>query len=188
MGKNIHGGNGHKKFARKHSSKSSNKLRIIEDEGELYGIALKMLGNNMFTVHCIDGLTRLCYIRGKFTGRSKRDNNVLMGTWVLIGIREFDIEKKIEKNEMQKCDLLEVYSDYDKETLKDNYEENWFELTNNDATKIKSGKINVENDDVKFVSEKDMERENFIEQMNSSASKILFKIGEEEEVINFDDI
>ena len=145
----------------------------------------------MFTVHCIDGLTRLCYIRGKFTGRSKRDNIVLMGTWVLVGLREFDIDKKIEKTELQKCDLLEVYSDYDKELLKDNCDENWVELMNNDTTKIKTCKTYIDEDNIKFASDKDIEREDFITQMNSNALKISFTIEEnkeKEEDIDFDDI
>ena len=45
MVKNTHGGSGHKKFARKHTSGAkSNKLRISEDEGEIYAIVTKMLG------------------------------------------------------------------------------------------------------------------------------------------------
>ena len=51
MVKNTTGGNTNKKFARKHaaggSSKAGSKLRISEDEGELYAVCTKNLGNNI---------------------------------------------------------------------------------------------------------------------------------------------
>jgi initiation factor 1A len=77
MVKNTHGGSGHKKFGRKYTtSKHSSRLRISENEYEIYAIATKMLGNNMIHCHCIDGIPRLGHIRGKFTGRGKRDNMI----------------------------------------------------------------------------------------------------------------
>ena len=93
MVKNAFGGNKSKGFARKHnnsSNKVNNNLRISEDEGEIYAIVTKMCGNGMFQCYCIDGVERLCHIRGKFTGRKKRDNIVSSGGWVLIGVREWD--------------------------------------------------------------------------------------------------
>jgi hypothetical protein len=72
----------------------------------------------------VDGYERLCHIRGKFTGRSKRENALSQGTWVLIGLRQWDAEKefaskvsKTEKN-IQKCDLLEIYSSSEREKLR----------------------------------------------------------------------
>ena len=108
MVKNTHGGSGHKKFARKHTSGAkSNKLRISEDEGEIYAIVTKMLGNGMFHCHCIDGTIRLGHIRGKFTGRGKRDNLVESGKWLLIGLREWDLPSEkscsISKGKGKKC-------------------------------------------------------------------------------------
>lgn len=102
MVKNTQGGSSHKKFARKFNTGGikNNKLRVSEDEGEIYGIVIKMLGNNMFHCHCMDGIIRLGHIRGKFTGRGKRDNMVECGKWVLIGLREWDIS---EKSSSKKC-------------------------------------------------------------------------------------
>ena len=86
MVKNTFGGSSHKKFARKNTvGPKSNKLRVSDDEGEVYAIVTKMLGNNMFHCYCIDDTIRLGHIRGKFTGRGKRDNMVEGGKWVLIG-------------------------------------------------------------------------------------------------------
>lgn len=150
MGKNVHGGAGHKKFARKNNGggdRHNAKLRTSTDECEKYAIAVKMLGNNMFTCHCEDGVTRLAYIRGKFSGKRKRDNLVVCGKWVLVGLRTWDTS---DKESEKKCDLLEVYSDMDKNRLKENVTANWLELENNDISKGDVGKIDELNDDIVF--------------------------------------
>jgi len=121
MVKNTKGGSGHKSQARKHetSGKQSNfKTRFSEDEFEYYAQVVAMLGNGMCHVMCKDGKKRLCVIRGKFRGRGKRDNTLSNGKWVLVGGRDFEAEKSGEGKNLEKCDLLEVYSDLDKERLK----------------------------------------------------------------------
>jgi initiation factor 1A len=121
MVKNTKGGSGHKSQARKHetSGKQSNfKTRFSEDEFEYYAQVVAMLGNGMCHVMCKDGKKRLCIIRGKFRGRGKRDNTLSNGKWVLVGGRDFEAEKTGEGKNLEKCDLLEVYSDLDKERLK----------------------------------------------------------------------
>jgi initiation factor 1A len=121
MVKNTKGGSGHKSQARKHETsgkQSSFKTRFSEDEYEYYAQVVAMLGNGMCHVMCKDGKKRLCIIRGKFRGRGKRDNNLSNGKWVLVGGRDFEAEKSGEGKNLEKCDLLEVYSDLDKERLK----------------------------------------------------------------------
>lgn len=151
MVKNTHGGSGHKKFARKYTNTSgtSSKLRVSECHDEMYAIVKKMCGNNMVHVFCIDGGTRLCRIRGKFTGRRKKDNFISLGSWVMVGLHEYDDEhaaisstevmatatagKKVKLND---CDLLEVYSSSEKEQLKNNVEANWEMLILNDQSTL----------------------------------------------------
>jgi initiation factor 1A len=186
MVKNTQGGSSHKKFARKFNTGGikNNKLRVSEDEGEIYGLVIKMLGNNMFHCHCMDGTIRLGHIRGKFTGRGKRDNMVECGKWVLIGLREWDISEKSSSKKMQQCDLLEIYSDADKLRLRESVLENWKLFDSNDS-------FNTENEgDVIFGSDRDFERDNLIREMNSAASeKIVLNVKEkDEEEINFEDI
>jgi initiation factor 1A len=205
MVKNTHGGSGHKKFARKHTSgPKNNKLRVSEDEGEMYSIVTKMLGNGMFHCHCIDGTVRLGHIRGKFTGRGKRDNMVEGGKWVLIGLREWDVpsEKSSSiskgKEKMQQCDLLEVYSDMDKQRLRESVSENWHSLDSNDVSKTNLGEAVDDNDDFMFGNDRDFERDRLIQEMKSStAERITLRVEEtrQEEVaaptaheINIDDI
>ena len=124
MVKNTKGGSGHKSQARKYEAtkQPNTKTRLAEDDYEYYAQVVATLGNGMCNVMCIDGKKRLCIIRGKFRGRGKRDNIVSNGKWVLVGGRDFESErggngdKPGEK--LDKCDLLEVYSDLDKERLK----------------------------------------------------------------------
>jgi hypothetical protein len=79
----------------------------------------------MCLVKGIDGYERLCQIRGKFSGRSKRENTLVVGTWVLVGLRQWDAEKefaskqtKTATKKIQKCDLLEIYTPGEREKLR----------------------------------------------------------------------
>lgn len=119
MVKNTKGGSGHKSQARKFatSGKVAAKTRLSMDESEIYAQVTAIMGGGVCHVTCSDGKTRLCMIRGKFRGRGKRDNFVNRGSWVLVGIREWASESASDKI-LDKCDLLEVYTDVDKEKLK----------------------------------------------------------------------
>ena len=186
MVKNTHGGNKHKSQARKFTvSKPNNKLRIAEEEGELYAVVTKMLGNGMFHAQCIDGIMRLGFIRGKFSGRKKRDNIVAPGVWVLVGEREWDINdnKDDNKAKIRKSDLLEVYTDADVSRLKDTVSENWSLLIiNADNSSSKKDESNIH-----FANENDEEIEQFLSEMSSNVTrKIVFD--EDPDEIDVNDI
>lgn len=192
MGKNTHGGAGHKKFARKHNSTATSSntfIRTSQDPNELYAIATKMLGNNMFHCHCIDNKVRLCHIRGRFGGRNKRDNVISAGTWILVGLREWDNSSSKDTKKLQQCDLLEIYSGISKERLKDLENCNWSILNANDLSKVDTKTAESE-DDVKFITDRDEEIMRLNEEMKSSASKKITMIeeNEDDEDINIDDI
>ena len=206
MVKNTHGGSGHKKFARKHtSSKNNNKLRTIEEEGEMYAIVTSLCGNNMFICHCIDNQSRLGRIRGKFSGgRGKRDNMLVVGGWVLVGLREWDVSDtntnvnniNTKNQKMQECDLLEVYSESDKNQLIDSESENWSILISNDKSRslTNNGYDDAETS-IYFATDKDIERNELIEKMNSETEKKISlnnttnnSLQNYEEEINIDDI
>ena len=200
MVKNTFGGSSHKGFARKNMvSVKNNKLRVSDDEGEVYAIVTKMLGNNMFHCYGIDDTLRLGHIRGKFTGRGKRDNMVEGGKWVLIGLREWDMSSDKSsskgKQKMPQCDLLEVYSDTDKQRLKESVSARWITLDNNDVSKSNAGETVNSDDDFVFSTDKDIERNRLMEDVKSStAEKIKMVVTDDatgatvEEEINFDDI
>jgi initiation factor 1A len=134
MVKNNGGGN-HKHMARKFSGEGqriNNKLRISEDECEVFAQVEKLLGNGMCYVNCMDNKKRLCIIRGKFRGRGKRNNTLVIGTWCLIGLRDYLSEAP--DGTLGKCDLLEVYSETDKPRLRSQLTNvDWSKFLNNDA-------------------------------------------------------
>jgi initiation factor 1A len=188
--KNVHGGSGHKKFARKHTSGSSSSnsfIRTSEDPNEIYAIATKMLGNNMFHCHCIDNKVRLCHIRGRFGGRNKRDNIISAGTWILIGLREW--ENSADTKKMQQCDLLEIYSGSTKERLKELEDCNWSVLNANDLSKVDNSIVESE-DDFKFMTDRDEEIMRLNDEMKSNTSKKIAMIEEinDDEEIDVDNI
>ncbi len=179
------GGNKAKGFARKHTNggKNDNILRVSEDEGEIYSVVTKMCGNSMFECVGIDRIARLGHIRGKFSGKGKRDNIVQSGTWVLIGVREWDIKKEEEKQEIDakstkkaklpQCDLLEVYTDNDKTRLRNEVVAEWKVLVKNDPTKIDNEDDNnfdyEEEIGFKFATDKDIERDALLKEAKSAS-------------------
>jgi initiation factor 1A len=205
------GGNKAKGFARKHvNTTKTNDIRVAEEEGEIYAVVTSMCGGNMFQCYCIDGIERLCRIRGSFSGRKKRDNIVEKGGWVLIGTREWDNSNETKtsntkKVKLQQCDLLEVYAEGDKEKLKETVKLNWKRLISHDPTKIDD-----ENDDnmddllddeeaedllgFKFSTINEIEREQLLKEAQSATSekiKMSNTNTEEavvEEMVSFDDI
>lgn len=124
MVKNF-GGNKSKKLARKViSAPRDNKLRTPNpsEPDEQLACVSKMLGNGMCHVMCSDQKTRLCIIRNKFRGRSKRDNTIIPGSFVLIDVRSWE---SINDQKIQKCDLLEVYNKSEMDRLKDSITFDW---------------------------------------------------------------
>jgi hypothetical protein len=126
---NEKGGCKGKKVARKHLTKGKNELRLSHSSNEKYAIVKKLLGNTCDVI-CDDGKERRCMIRGKFTGRNKRDNMIDSGAYILVGLREWVNEDTTtsgggggggggggHKN-INYCDLLEVYNSSERDILR----------------------------------------------------------------------
>jgi len=185
MVKNTTGGNKQKGQARKFSNsaqQASNKLRVSEDEYEKYGQVTQLLGNGMCYVDCIDSI-KLCIIRGKFRGRGKKDNILKKGTWVLVGVREWESVSD-NKKQPQKCDLLEVYSDLDKEKLK-TLPGKWSKFISNDSLFTQTSEVEGEFD---FIDDTTEEYKKIMEDEINSGTRQIIKINEDDEEINVDDI
>jgi len=114
MVKNATGGNKSKKQARSKSSAPQQNIRKAKEEGEMYAAVTKIFGGPNCQVMCNDGVSRSCIIRNKFKTKGKRDNNIVVGSWILVGIRDWEVRS----DGTQKCDLLEVYSHSEKDKLK----------------------------------------------------------------------
>jgi initiation factor 1A len=188
MVKNVKGGSGHKSQARKFAgsvnSKQNSKLRIVEEEGEIYGKIIKMYGNGMCDALCIDGVTRLCIIRGKFRGRGKRDNMITLNSWILAGKRDWESSKEDEK---PKCDLLEVYNDLDIERLKKNVQEDWKLFANSD---FRPADVVAGDEAFEFTNASNEEVDQMMQKLKqeSSTAIMLGNDDEEETEVCIDDI
>jgi len=127
MVKNKVGGNKAKKQGRKHQTETtvSKKVRYSEDSNEIYACCEKILGGDQCSVKCIDDKVRLCMIRKKFRGRHKSDNRITIGTWLLIGKRDY---QSLTKGGQEICDLLEVYRDNEKEDIKQHHPEKMWNI------------------------------------------------------------
>ena len=164
MVKNL-GGNKSKGMARKNASSGKEKTtRISEDECEMYAIVEKYHGDKMCDVLCIDGIIRLCHIRGKFSGKGKRDNTVSKSTWILVGIRDYETVKEGKK---ANCDLLEVYNEKDKETLKSTVKANWSLFTKMES----NDSFNEKEEEEIFFQFMDKTTEEHLKLMNASLDK-----------------
>jgi len=188
MVKNTHGGSGHKSQARKNTvnvKHSSSKLRLSDDEDEIYGQVLKILGGGMCSVLCQDSIERLCIIRGKFRGRGKRDNTLLGGSWILVAKRSWCGETT---NGKEKCDLLEIYGELDKKKLQAvETTVNWNNFIVNDV----KNSFNKETDDFEFSNEQNEEYEILISSGNKKIAMPIIEedgVFSEEDEINVDDI
>jgi initiation factor 1A len=183
------GGNKTKGQARKFiTAPKSSLLRLSEDDCEVYAQVTKTLGNGMCHVICIDDITRLCHIRGKFRGRGKKDNMINNGSWILVGLREWELDKKSDGKKMQNCDLLEVYDSSEKEKLKNSVTNvSWSTFIKNDNI-FGNNDCSIKEDEFKFIDESTEEYQKLVEsQISAKGNSTTINFNEEEE-INIDDI
>jgi hypothetical protein len=136
------------------------------------------MGGSHCEVMCIDGKTRMCVIRNKFKGRSKRDNLLTRGVWILVGIRDWEVRTG---DKLEKCDLLEVYSSSDKDKLKQDTSSNFTAILG-----IGDDERNDNDDYFEFVDDSTYTYQEAIENQLKENNSLF--IQEEEEEINIDDI
>ena len=194
MVKNLNGGKKSKSSARKNIIPSGHlrAIRLVDDPLEMYALVTKYMGNGMCHVLCADSRPRLCFIRGKFKGRGKRDNKVETGTWVMIGIREWTSTTS-KPGKLESCDLLEVYADQDKSRLKDKEPGvDWgiFAAATKDDRAGGDGELTFSNDTVaddyhELIASATKSSSAPANTASSSASAI---IGASEDIFNVDDI
>jgi initiation factor 1A len=183
------GGNKAKGQARKHvtANKNSDKtLRESENELELYAQVEKVCGNGMYQVICLDNTTRLCHSSGKFKGRNKKDNFVSLGTWLLVGLRDYET---INIKKMQNCDLLEVYNENEKDKLKMTVQKDWSKfIKNDDKNSFTTKEEKQSSESYDFANPKTLEYQELMlsELQKPSESRNFVTVDGEE--INIDDI
>ena len=184
------GGNKAKGFARKNMVKTVSSLRVAEETGEIYAQAVKILGGAMCRVVDLAGVEMNCHIRGKFRGRGKRDNLIVSGTWLLVGLRDW--EREPMKGKLLNCDLIEVYNDRDKARIKNSVTSvDWTPFIVNDSRTVCDIDPSASTEfDVEFTDDKTEEYHALIEaHVSSGKSAIISTEGDDDdEEINIDDI
>ena len=169
MVKNEAGGCKGKKVARKHTTKGKNELRLSSSTDEKYAIVKKVLGNTCDVI-CDDGKERRCIIRGKFTGRNKRDNMLDNGTYILVGLREWNIEDNAggmggggNNKGIRYCDLLEVYNSMERDILRRTH--NVFSTLKDES----GNKYDEADSSIMFVDDNTLKYQNMIKQMEKKS-------------------
>jgi translation initiation factor 1A len=159
MVKNF-GGNKSKKQGRKFvgDPKASKEVRVPENEFEIIASVNKDYGNGRCQATCIDGKERICIIRNKFRGRGKKDNLVSIGTWVLIGKRNWETSRD---GKLENCDLLVVYREDEKKKLMQICDFNFTAICKNNET---TNTIIEDDCSIQFVDSKTQEYLNAAEQ------------------------
>jgi hypothetical protein len=111
---------------------------------------------------------------------------VRIGSWLLVGLREWENGSNGTSKKLQNCDLLEVYSDLEKEKLKTSVKVDWTTFTANDN---KNANLEEDATDAFVFSDQKEEEYNEIlkKTVESSESATVVKVDDDEE-INFDDI
>lgn len=186
MVKNNTGGNKAKGFARKNMVKRDTVLRVAREEGEIYAQAVKVMGGSIASAIDINGNPLRAHIRGKFRGRGKRDNFIGPGTWLLVGLHDWQSDKT-EPSDLKDCDILEVYNDVDKNRLKNSVTSvNWSLFITND-TKTVGSEAEKDDSGIEFADEATQEYEQLIaaQALAGASNTIITDAGEE---IDVDDI
>lgn len=100
-----------RKFANSVSYRSA--LRLSTCNLEVYACVTKHYGQGRCCVKTVEDKELQCVIRNKFKGRSKRNNLLVIGSIVLVGLREWE-----NTDNYKICDLLEVYDEEDQSKLR----------------------------------------------------------------------
>ena len=173
MVKNNTGGNKSKGFARKNLVKRDTALRVAREEGEIYAQAVKVMGGSIASAIDINGNPLRAHIRGKFRGRGKRDNFISPGTWLLVGLHDWQSDKA-KPSDLRDCDILEVYSETDKNRLKNSVTSvNWNMFIANDTKTLGAAAETSEEGGIEFADEATQEYEQlFADQVSKGSSAI----------------
>jgi initiation factor 1A len=163
MVKNISGGSHSKKMASKNLKHQNNKnLRTIKDDCELYAIITEKLGGGHLRALGIDGNPYMVHMGGKF--RNERINRY---DFILIGIRDWQTENKTKIM----TDLLEIYTETEKNKLMKINNINWSVLNNVNQNVLKDKMDNEHINDIVFTNEVELNYKDLMDKSNESEIK-----------------
>jgi hypothetical protein len=181
MVRNTGGGGNAKKQGRKFQNNNrSDDLRKAEDKNELYAVVETIYGNGL-NIYTHLGQTIWCRVPGKFKGRNKRNNFFEVGSWVLVGIYEWENEKQPKS-----CELMYIYDRNDVEQLQNTPGVNLRLLTAKLREKNHGGGNAEENEEE--VDDAELEELGFVFSENNTNTTTMFAdVAGNDSVVNFDD-
>lgn len=115
---------------KKKRSKKPNAARVgaggstlaFKEDGQLYAVVTKAVGDRRFMTTCDDGVERMCKLRGSM----RRSQWVCMGDVLLVSLRDF--EDKADDDTGAKADVLLKYSVHEVRLLKKYGELNFLDV------------------------------------------------------------
>ena len=164
------GGNKSKKVARKNvggGSTATQDVRKAADANEMYASVTKIYSSQRCSVLGADGNTYQCTIRGKFLKNKRSGEGLINGAWILIGFYDWEVRSDGSK----KCDLLEIYSNVEKDKLKQSEARHLAELIKNDTSD--GGNCTFSNFHIESSDEEENEKEK--EESSSEDEETLFE-------------
>jgi hypothetical protein len=102
---------------------------------------------------------------------------------LLVGLREWENGSSGTSKKLQNCDLLEVYSDLEKEKLKTTVKEDWSTFMAND-----NKNANLEENATDAFVFSDQKEDEYNEILKAADTKTVVKVDNDDEEVNFDDI
>lgn len=82
---------GGKSYKKKSNNDFQTRELVYKEEGEVYGVVLRLLGCSNIQVYCLDSKKRTCHIRGKLKSRVW----IRVGDVVLVSLRDFTSEDDV---------------------------------------------------------------------------------------------
>ncbi len=110
----------------------------------------------------------------------------------MVGRREWELGKETSGKKMQNCDLLEVYSDFERVRLKITVKIDWSLFVINDNTNANLAETTVVDSfvfsDDKTEEYRDLLEKDIMASKNSTIEKTIETVDEDDDVIDVDDI
>eukprot|EP00899_Mesostigma_viride_P007697 jgi/Mesvir1/16929/Mv15788-RA.1 len=102
-------GKGGKNRRRGKNENDEKRELVFKEDGQEYAQVVRMLGNGRLEAQCMDGVKRLCHIRGKM----RKKVWVNAGDVILVGLRDYQDEKAdvIQKYMADEARSLKAYGE-----------------------------------------------------------------------------
>lgn len=107
----------------------------------------------------------------------------------MVGLREWELGKETSGKKLQNCDLLEVYSDFERDRLKTSVKQDWSLFVTNDNANANLEETSMA-DSIVFSDDKMDEYRDLLEKdiLASKKETVAEEVVNDDDVIDVDDI